>query len=242
MKDVVIPTEFSEQITNESLVYDSTIGGYITNSQMLPSPTSLGRGWVYFDDATVGSRIVVDISAEQTSKVSVIGASSYTVDYVNGAIKNPNTTPSAVSYYWNYVSVLPHWPGTTPPPLPLVTLGIDLSEKAGFQLGGGHRNIRTVYFNIFATSPSERDDLTELILSYIHDRTVSILDFNDGEYLNYDGTFNTNLSLPLSSIGSMFFTSVTHRNVYASADWSDINSYRSVVTGNYESFVEGPNS
>lgn len=237
IKTEVIATEFIEQISNETLIYDPSLGVYKTESLMEPSPVSNGRGWVYFDDSTVGSRIVVDKTQEQTSKVSLDVGGTFDVNYKRGYIINPSITPSTVSYYWHYVSVLPQWPQTTPPPLPIVTLGVDQSERSGFQLGGGHKDTRTVYFNIFATSVAERDDISELILSSIYNRRVDIWDFSDGEYLNYNGTFNDNISLPVSSVGNMFFVDAFQKNLYAIDDFSDINAYRSVVTGIYESFV-----
>jgi len=237
IKNQVLPIRFSEHISNESLEYDSSIGGYITNSLMQPSPTSRGRGWVYFDDAIVNGTTVVNVGAEQSSKVSVVGASSYDIDYVNGAIKNPDTTPTSVSYYWNYVSVMMGWPGTTPPSLPLVSILVDYSEKSGFQLGPGVKNTRSVSFHVFATSPEERDDLLESIHDSIHDKTINILDFSDGDYLNYDGTFNTDLSLPLVAISSLYFISTTSRIIYVEDSWTDLNMYRGVVNGTYESLV-----
>lgn len=245
IKDQVVATEFSEQKVKESLVLDPSLNEYVADSQYDPSPISDGRWWVYFDDSTVNGRIIVDISQEQTSKVSVynssdvlISPSNYTINYKRGSITSTGgDTPATVSYYWHYVSVLPFWPGSTPPSLPLVTLGVDFSEKEGFQLGLGVRNVRTVYFNIFAISPQERDDLSELIHSSIHDRRVEILDFNSGPYLNYDGTFNDSV-VPLSSVGSMFFLEASHRNIHVSDDFSDLYKYRSVITGVYESFVE----
>lgn len=233
----VISPQFSEQL-EEDLVYNPSTGVYEVRSRMEPSPTSEGRGWVFFDDSLVNGDYIVDTSAEQTSKVSVTGASSYTINYLNGTISNPDTTPTSVSYYWNYVAVLPRWPGTKPPPLPFVSLKIESSEKTGFQLGGGVRDLRTVYFDIFATSDEERDDISEAIHSAIFNRNISIKDFSDGWYLNYDGTFNTSLSLPLSSLGSLRFIEANHKNLHFSDDWTGFNKYRSVVSGTYESFVD----
>lgn len=250
IKDQVIPIEFSEQRIKESLVYNSTLNAFVASAPGSPSPVSDGRGWVYFDDSIVNGRLVVDITQEQTSKVSVytagdvlIDPSNYTVNYKNGSIiRNSGDEPAKVSYYWNYVSVLPSWPGTVPPPLPLVSLGIDFSEKEGFQLGPGVRNVRTIYFNIFCTSPQERDDLSELIHNSIHDRRIDILDFSSGDYIeSKTGTFNDSV-VPLSSLGSMFFFETSHRNMYVADDFSDLYKYRSVITGIYESFVEDSSS
>ena len=246
IKDKVLASSFSEELKEETLVYSSQYSRYSPDSPMVPSPISDGRGWVYFDDSLVDGLRVVDTSTEQTSKVKVYDATDtlissvdYSVNYKFGAIsKLGGNDPVKVSYFWNYVSVLPYWPNTVPPPLPLVTITIDFSEKKGFQLGPGTRNVRTVYFNIFATSTEERDDLSEVIHDSIHDRRADILDFSAGGFLKYDGTFNTDV-VPISSIGTMFFFETSQRNIHITDDFSDLQSYRSVVTGVYESFVEG---
>jgi hypothetical protein len=238
IKYEVIPTEFSERASNEALVYDAALNAYTPDTSLDPSPTSEGRGWVFFDDSTVDGRIVVDSSQVQTSKISVVGASSYTINYTNGRITNPNTVPTSISYFWNYVSVIDRWLDTTPPPLPCVSLKIEESRKSGFQLGGGVKNTRTVYFDIFATSSAEREDISELIHNNLFNRRITIKDFSSGDYLNYDGTFNTSLSLPLDTLGSIFFLDVVQRNINLPNEWSDLNKYRSTVIGTYESLVD----
>lgn len=235
IKYQIVPAYFSEQVSDEPLVYNTSLNAYLPQGTTDPDATSTGRGWVAFDDYVVGSRTIPDLSREQTSKVSVVGASSYTINYLNGCITNPNTTPTSVSYYWNYVSVVSSWPGANPPPLPFISVGIENSKKGGFQLGGGVKNIRTVYIDIFATTSSERDDISEVIHDALFDKYISILDFSDGSYLNFDGTFNTSLSLPVSSLGTIYFVDVDQRNSYFPSDWSDLNRYRSVVSGKYES-------
>jgi hypothetical protein len=238
MKYEVISPQFTEQATNESLSYNSSTGGYVAQSSYVPSPISDGRGWVFFDDTTVNGRIVVDASQEQNAKVTVTGASSYTINYLTGAIHNPNGVPTAVSYYWNYVSVISYWPGTNPPPLPFISMSIDSNKKEGFQLGGGVKNVRKVYFDIFASSASERDDLSDAVHSALFNRTITMKDFSDGNYLNYDGTFNTNLSYPLDILGNVRFIEIEHKNLHSVGDWSDLQKYRSIVSGTYESYVD----
>jgi len=238
MKYEIISPAFSELSSVEDLVYDSNLAAYVAQSAMDPSPTSEGRGWVFFDDATVNSRIIVDTNSEQTTKVVVTGASTYTVNYLNGSIKNPDTTPTSVQYYWNYVSVLPSWPGTTPPPLPFVYMGIDANRKEGFQLGGGVRNLRTVSFDIFATTASERDDIADVVHSALFNRTITIRDFSGGGYLNYDGTFNSSVSIPPPNLGNLIFLDVTMKNIHVAGEWTDLHKYRSLVSGTYESLVD----
>lgn len=233
-----ISPAFSEYKQNEPLVYNSSTGAYETQITREPLPTSEGRGWVFFDDYDVNGDgvMVADTSQEQTSKVVVNGAATYTINYLNGSILNPDTTPTDVSFYWNYVSVIPSWPGTTPPPLPFVSMGIDGREKDGFQLGGGVKNMSTVYFYVFATSDAERDDISEVVHDALFNRTITIKDFSDGGYLNYDGTYNTALSRPLPNFGRLRFLKISHKNIHSPDDIIELNRYRSVISGTYESF------
>lgn len=239
LKYEIVSPNFSEQVSGDSLTYDASLGGYVADAtNVIPSPVSNGRGWVFFDDSLVDGSYIVNADAEQSSKVVVAGASSYTLDYARGVIKNPNTVPTAVSYYWNYVAVLKHWPGVTPPELPFVTIGIESSIKRGLQLGGGTRNIRSLYVDVFATSALERDDITDVIHTALFNRTITIKDFSGGGYLNYDGTFNSSLVLPLGTFGHICTTDTSSRVLRNGADWTDINKFRSVISCTYESIVE----
>ncbi|MCK5018673.1 MAG: hypothetical protein KAS32_16550 [Candidatus Peribacteraceae bacterium] len=238
IKYEVISPQFTELSSGDDLVYNQALGAYVTQTDVEPLPTSNGRGWSIFDDYTVNGKIVVDSSQEQTSKVVVVGASSYTVNYKNGSIKDPDTVPTSVSYYWDYVAVVPYWPGTNPPPLPFVSMSIEGSKKEGFQLGGGTKNLRTVYFDIFATSPAERDDISDVIHTALFNHTISIKDFSGGSYLNYDGTFNTGLSFPLTLQGTIRFIDTNHKNIHSVDDWSTLQKHRSIISGTYESFVD----
>lgn len=239
IKHEVLPVGFSEHIQGESLVYSSTYGGYVAETSMVPSPTSLGRGWVLFDDTLVGSKYVVDTSSEQTDKVTVTGPSLYDIDYTNGVLKNCNATPTSVDYYWHYVSVLDSWPGTEPPELPIVSIDIEGSRKEGFQLGGGVKNIRDIIFHIFATSRQERDDLSETIYDAVYNKYISIKDFSDGGYLDYDGTYNNIIPGNLNG-ASMYFYDIKHTNINVWSDFSDLNKYRSQIRCSYESFIDNP--
>lgn len=239
IKHEVLPVKFSEQVTGESLVYSSTYGGYIADTLEEPSPTSLGRGWVLFDDTTVGSRIVVDTTAEQTDKITVVGPTTYTIDYTNGVIKDYDVDPTSVDYYYHYVSVLDSWPGTNPPALPIVSIDITKSRKEGFQLGGGEKRIRDVVFHIFATTKSERDDLSEAIYDAVYNKYITAKDFSVGGYLNYDGTYSGVTPESLNN-ASMYFYDIRHNNINVWSDFSDLNKYRSEVRCSYESYIDNP--
>ncbi len=239
IKHEVLPVKFSEQLQGESLVYNSVLGGYVADTSMEPNPTSLGRGWVLFDDNTVGNRVLVDTTAEQTTKVSVVGPTTYDIDYKNGVIKNYDVEPTSVSYYWNYVSVLDAWPGTNPPDLPIVAIDITGSMKEGFQLGAGVKNIRDVVFSIFATTKAERDDLSDAMYDAVYNKYITINDFSSGGYLNYDGTYNGVTPSNLNG-ANMYFYNIKHNNINVWSDFSDLNKYRSEVRCSYESFIDNP--
>lgn len=238
IKYLVISPALSEYSSGDTITYNPTTGVYTVESSLDPSPVSEGRGWVFFDDSLVSGRYVVDTSQEQTAKVVVTGPTTCTINYLTGSISNFDSEPTSVTYYWNYVSVLPGWPGKTPPPLPIVSISIDGTVKEGFQLGGGTRNLRTVYFDIFATSDAERQDITDVIHTALFNRTIPIYDFTENTYLNYDGTFNSGLTEDMVLQGNIRFIDVKDSKINISGDWSDINKFRSLVTGTYESLID----
>lgn len=237
LKYEVMPVHFLEQSASETLVLDSTLGGYVPQTSLLPSPTSRGRGWSFFDEATVNGQVVIDATSEQSSRISVVGASTFTVDYVNGVIKNPDTTPTSITYYWNYVSFVEGWPGEFPPPLPVVAVDINVSERAGFQLGGGSRDTLTCSVYVFATSEQEKRDITSVINDGLYSRTLSIKNWHEGSYLDYDGTFNTDFTPSVvAGVGLGAFTNVVANLTGPRADWSEVNRHRSRINFDFEVF------
>lgn len=239
LKYEVVARYFTEIQSSVSLVYDITLGAYVPSSvlELDPSPTSRGRGWVCFDDYTTSGVTTVDVSKEQTTKVTVTGATHYTVDYLNGRIYDPNTTPTSVTYTWFYLSVLDAWPGATPPPLPVVSVDIDSTNKFGFQLGGGKKNTRVANLHIFATSKSERDDITDILQDELYNKQITVKDYSTGDYLNYNGTFNTGFN-PIILDGHIEVVSVEARNVNAWIDWSELNRYRSTIKLTFNTYIE----
>jgi len=238
IKYEVISPAFTEMSVGDSFTYVASTNSYTVVTDIIPSPTSIGRGWTIFDDSLVNGKVIVDTSQEQSSKVVVTGPTTYSLNYLTGTIINPDAVPTSVTYYWDYVSVIPNWPGTSPPPLPLVSMSIESNKKDGFQLGGGTRNLRKVYFDVFATSSAERDDISDAIHTSLFNRTIAIKDFSLGSYLNYNGTYNGSLVYPLTVQGNLRFIDVEHKNIHAADDWTDLNKYRSVISGTYESFVD----
>jgi hypothetical protein len=239
LKYELVAKHFTE-VQTTSLVYNSSLGAYIPSSvlDIEPSPTSAGRGWVFFDDYTTSDgTVVVDTSKEQTTKVTVTGATHYTVDYTNGRIYDPNTVPTSVTYSWYYLSVLDAWPGINPPPLPVVSIDVDTTNKSGFQLGGGKKNTRIANLYIFATNKAERDDITDILQDSLFNRQITVKDYSKGDYLNYNGMFNTGFNPDILE-GSIQILSAEARNINAWVDWSELNRYRSTIKLTFETYID----
>jgi hypothetical protein len=219
----------SSTFTAEGTIYTPSFTG------LTPSPVSVGRGLVPFDESATG----VITTAEQSSRVQVSGPSSYSIDYFLARIINPNVVPTNIDYYWNYISVLDGWPDRIPPELPLVVIDIDSSKRSGFQLGPGHLQSRNCSIYIFANDKAEREDIEETLYDALYNKTIPFIDFSSGEYLNYDGTFNTSFSSAvISGVGRLEFLNVAARKLEFASDWSDLNKYRSSITFILQSFVQ----
>jgi hypothetical protein len=229
LKYEVLPLHFTERVENEALVYDSSVLGYVTESDMIPLPTSAGRGWVPFDEVTAGSSTYVDTTSEQTTQVTVNGASSYTIDYLTGRVINPNTAPTSVSYSWNYVSLVEGWPSEDVPPLPVVAVDINTSDKSGFQLGGGTKDVVEGAVYIFATSEMEKKDITDIIYQALYNRTIPIRNWHEGSYLDFDGTYSGFQPTAVSGLSSGILTGVKANLVGPRMDWSEVNRHRSSI-------------
>ena len=239
LKYEILPLYFLEQQTNVPLIEnpDTDVGGYVADTKMDPLPTSEGRGWAIFDEATVAGKQVVDTTGEQSSSIVVNGATSYVIDYLNGAIKNPNTIPTSISYYWNYVSFIASWPGAVPPPLPVISLDVSESSRSGFQLGGGSKDVLNCAIYVFASNEVEKRDIVSVIHDALFSRNVPIRNWHDGGYLKYDGTFNTGfVPTPVSGLTLGYFTNVEAQLSGFRIDWSEINRHRSKITFELEVF------
>jgi hypothetical protein len=236
LKYEVLGCYFIERLEDVSLTYSATHSLYLPDySDYDPSPASVGRGWVPFDESG-GS---IDTAAEQTTRVSVTGASTYTVNYLLGGIQNPNTVPTAVSFYWNYVSVVEGWPGGNPPPIPIVAIDILGYQQAGWQLGSGHIKSRAVSAYIFAHNKAERDDITEVLYDALYNKAAKLIDYSTGDYLASDGTFNSSFAaLPITGTGKLYFDNVQARVINIANDWSDLNKFRSSVSFTMTSYVD----
>lgn len=234
----VIPLHFSERVENDLLVYDAKSDSYVLNSKMQPSPVSTGRGFVLFDEDTVNGRLVANTTSEQASQVAVSGPSVYDIDYVNGRILNADSPPTSISYRWYYVSFIQGWPGSDPPPLPCVALDIETNKKAGYQLGGGSKDTVHGAVHVFATSEAEKKDITDTIYQAMYNRTISIRNWHEGSYLDYDGTYTGFVPGPVEGVSNGFFKDVTASYVSARLSWSELNRYRSKLDFVFEVYKD----
>ncbi len=258
IKGSLLPLKWVENITNVPLTFNSDKERFEAQIVWLPNFLDEGRGWVYFDPVGTGSCIYNSIpDSEQTTRITVfnesgstISSSNYTVNYIDGAIiasgvtTTPQGVPTTIDFAQYYVSVIDGWPGTNPPELPVVAVEMTDYDKQPFQLGGGRKAVRNGAIHIFATSSSERDDLTEFLFDAIFQRHIPVIDFREGEPLNYDGTFNNDFSAPLLQLDEnddsiFYFRNVKANYINVRQEFSDLNRWRSKVTFTMESFRDG---
>ena len=245
IKDVIL-ADFIEQEAGVSLRHMSEISTssqvYEALTEMIPTPTDRGRGWVYFDEGFYVDCTCLTCSGivEQSSRIVVysctlsgntqvltpISDSEYMIDYMDGrVITSDAVTPAFVDYYWNYVSVVDEWSAIEAAEPPVVVIDMMQTDKAGYQLGGGKKTDRKVDIHIFATCTAERNDIAEAIYDGLYLKSAPLYDFPQGGVLDYDGTFygrrsNMNKSeTPFDNavvndiIGNLEFENVTARHV-----------------------------
>jgi hypothetical protein len=182
--DTTAPLAYLPDISApDSMVYES-------ESNREPSPTSLGRGWVYIDaygDVTEQQNAVTVYD----SVGSVISGSEYLVDYIDGrVITSGSVTPATVTYKYFCVSLVNEWQHVEAAAVPVVVIDLNAFEKVPFQLGGGKRIPRRGYLHIFATNQAERDDLMELLYDGINEKCVSNQNWTKGSMIDWNGTWN----------------------------------------------------
>jgi len=191
---------------------DSYVYEYIT--ELEPSPTERGRGWVYFDNPSGGlpCEPYPSVSGlngdgdpafgtpEQSNKIilyettssglSVIDWREYMIDYIDGRIvSGRKLNLPKITYTWNYISIVDEWAAVEAADPPVVVIDVSGTDKMGYQLGGGKKSIRKVDIHVFASSPAERNDIVETLYDGLFNHSYIIYDFVTGAVLDYDGTF-----------------------------------------------------
>ena len=259
LKEVILPIKWIESVVNNPLTYSPERERFEANITWFPNFLQEGRGWVYFETVVSGS-LVPDSppTAEQTTQVevrnevgAVISPSNYTINYKDGAIiasggtTTPEGVPTEVDYSQYYVSLLDAWPGVDPPDAPIVAIEMGKYQKKGRQLGGGRIAIRTFTIHIFATSSSERDDLTEWLYDSFFQRHIPVVDYRSGEPLNYDGTFNSNytgtlLQLDTNDDALFYFDDIKAEPINMNfGEIDDINRFRAKITLTARAYRDG---
>lgn len=249
IKETLLPMKFVEQVVNCPLTYNADKGRFEASIIWLPNFLDEGRGWTYFEPYGYNTICVNSVpQTEQTSRVTVynenggvIDRAHYTINYLDGAIianggtSTPDGVPTKVDFFQHYVSVMDGWPGTNPPDSPVVAVEMGSFKKGPYQIGPGRTSNRNVTLHIFATSSSERDDLTEFLYDAFYNRNLVVLDYREGEPLNYDGTYNTAwagsiLQLDTGDDALLHFENVRAQPISVREEWSDLNMWRSKVT------------
>ena len=272
IKDVVLQ-DFIEQELDIPLEYIPAISSttsfvYEALTEMIPDPNTRGRGWVYFDTVS-GTSPYCDRglpTREQSQRVivydihgNVIDEDSYVIDYIDGRIITSGTVaPASVDYYWNYVSVVDEWAAIEAADPPVVVIDVQGTDKEGYQLGGGRKDVRKVDIHVFASSTSERNDIVETIYDSLYLKSAPLYDFPKGGVLDYDGTFfnrkesmnkDTNLfdRSILDGTSMLMFDKVTNRHISLPLIMtrgrneillSDLNAYRSKISFDMYSYVD----
>lgn len=222
----------------------SETGSYVyeADTDMTPAPTSMGRGWAYFDE--YGDTTEQDSSVVVYNNLgAVISGSNYNVDYIDGRVVFPNRSfrPTTVTYKWYYVALVDKWSDFIEVSgIPIIVLDVTDYHKEGFQLGGGKKVPRKVNLHVFASDIAERSDLVETIYDSLYLKCCPYQSFPKGTALDWDGRFNDNYEYAtVSGYSSLKIDNLRVRNLTpplirsASDNYfllSDLNRYRSTIT------------
>ncbi len=217
--------------------------------------TCLVNSTTYSGTPEQSDRVVV-----YDKNMTIIQSTNYMVDYIDGRIVcDKNIEPSYIDYYWNYVSVVDEWSAVEAANPPVVVVDIGGTDKKGFQMGGGKQVDRKVNIHIFASSTAERNDLSEVLYDALYLQSCALYDLPEGSVLDYDGTFygrreNANKDETLfsratvSGTSRLMFENVVARHINLPIAMSkgrddvmlsDLNAYRSKLTFDLRSYIEG---
>ncbi len=213
LKDFREEEEYAQlQLMPELCGYSSYVYECVT--ELSPSPSEQGRGWVYFDspsdgifcepypnfDGLNGDGVSAFGTPEQSNSIilyettssglSVVDWKEYMIDYIDcRIISQRKLNIPKVSFIWNYISVVDEWALVEAANPPVIVIDLSGTDKKGYQLGGGKKSIRKCDIHIFAGNTAERNDISETIYDGLFNRSCPLYDFPTGSVLDYDGTF-----------------------------------------------------
>ena len=234
--------------TDQCQPYSVVSGTDMEGNEILGIPEQSDRVRVY----AIPSNINIHSLDEPSLEIFRVDDEDYIVDYIDGRIvTDPGVIPSHATYHWNYVSLVDEWAAVEAADPPVVVIDMHGTDKSGYQLGGGKKQMRKVDLHVFATNPAERNDIVEELVDSLFNKSAPLYDFPLGTMLDYDGTWygrkeNDNKLTSLFNrqhashvIGNMEFENVTSRHVSLplvmtrdrnEVMLSDLNAYRSKVS------------
>lgn len=248
-------SDFIETEKNVPLVYmdelseSSGAAVYQADSNMIPKPTSTGRGWVYVDGP--GYYTEQENSVVVYDRLGAVISGGYSIDYVDGRVIFPDkvVVPAAVTYRWYYVAVVDEWDLVQATDLPVVVVDMMGFSKEGFQLGAGKKVPRRINLHVFASNQAEREDLSESLYDGVYLKSCPLQELVHGTMIDWDGRWNPDYTFTtISGHSYLKFDNPRARNVYPRlmgipsrdvTQLSDLNRYRCRISFEMFHWEEG---
>lgn len=241
VKDCVVGPEYYELFEGASLTeVESGVWDLEQESDKCPFERDecqgYGRGLLYFD---INDGCCV-FGTEQTNIVDVYDgltlASGYEVNYLKGQIlSSQDLSTYSVDYLWHYASVIDAWPYEDVPPLPVISIELQIADAQPLQLGYG--DIRTGFWNIqiFAENKGQRDDLMDIVYDGLHKRRCNIYKFENGLPLIRSGLFNSSFSASSHDNYKFLYFEKVKKSLSGLPQWGFytqelVNRYRAEIT------------
>ena len=248
--------EITTSGTSQCSPYTAVSGTDMEGNSILGIKEQSNRVTVYDIPAELSEINLID---DSTLSLYEIPENEYMVDYLDGRIVTSGTvTPTYITYHWYYVSLVDEWAAVEAAAPSVIVIDMHGTDPSGYQLGGGKKKVRKVDLYVFASNPSERNDIVEELVDNLFNRSAPLYDFPLGTILEYDGTWygrKTNMNKLTSLfnrqhathiIGNMEFENVTARHISLplvmtrdrnEVMLSDLNAYRSKVSFDLITYV-----
>lgn len=208
----------------------------------MPHPSDRGRGFCPFTLASgIFGQCVEADNITLYDSLNPINPTEYTVNYENAFVTvSGSTVPAAIDSPWYYVATSQKWPKGDIPPRPLVILSLKKYSAQGFQLGGGKQPVLDAVIDIFGSTQTELDNISEKIFNSLYLKSSPIYNFEDGDVYNYDGTYNNNFTCgTLINPAVLYFERVSIKYIELNAyDADDLDMYRSQIVFVGTAYIE----